>query len=127
MHSMDPKFLEIQLEESLDRLGLETLDIYYLQNPYEAQGPYNTDNAFFERLTKSFEFLEKAVQDGKIRDYGLATYSCFRVNHRETKIHLNLQKVANLAEKVGGRNHHMRYIQVPINTLMPEAFCEPWQ
>jgi hypothetical protein len=32
-----------------------------------------------------------------------------------------------LAEKVGGDKHHMRYIQIPINVLMPEAFVEPWQ
>mmetsp|Transcript_4755 Transcript_4755/g.8136 ORF Transcript_4755/g.8136 Transcript_4755/m.8136 type:complete len:162 (+) Transcript_4755:983-1468(+) len=43
------------------------------------------------------------------------------------KIHLNLQKIHRLAEKVGGSDHHLKYIQVPINVLMPEAFCEPWQ
>ena len=60
-HCLDPKFLEYQLDESLNRLNLETLDVYYLHNPYEAQGPHNTDNVFFDRLTKAFEFLEKAV------------------------------------------------------------------
>ncbi len=42
-------------------------------------------------------------------------------------MHLNLEKVVRLAEKVGGKDHHMRYIQVPINVMMPEAFVEPWQ
>lgn len=60
-HCLDPKFLGYQLDESLHRLNLETLDVYYLHNPYEAQGPYNTDNVFFDRLSKAFEFLEKAV------------------------------------------------------------------
>jgi hypothetical protein len=42
-------------------------------------------------------------------------------------MHLSLEKVIQVAEKVGGgKNHHMRYIQVPINVLMPEAFVEPW-
>jgi aryl-alcohol dehydrogenase-like predicted oxidoreductase len=50
----------------------------------------NTDNIFFDRLAKAFEFLEQKVQEGKIRDYGLATYSCFRVKPSETKMHLNL-------------------------------------
>ena len=49
-HCMHPKFLEIQLDESLDRLNLNTLDVFYLQNAYEGQGPYNTDNVFFDRL-----------------------------------------------------------------------------
>jgi aryl-alcohol dehydrogenase-like predicted oxidoreductase len=60
-HCLHPKFLEHQLKESLDRLNLETLDVYYLHNPYEAQGPYNTNNVFFDRITQAFEFLEKQV------------------------------------------------------------------
>lgn len=126
-HSINPKFLKDQLEGSLARLNLETIDVYYLQNAYEAQGPYNTDNVFFDRLTAAFEFLETQVQTGKIRNYGLATYSCFRVKPSEAKMHLSLEKVVRLAEKVGGKEHHMRYIQVPINVMMPEAFVEPWQ
>jgi hypothetical protein len=55
---MHPKYLEESIRGSLERLNLETLDVLYLQNPYEAQGPYNTDNVFFDRLTQAFEFLE---------------------------------------------------------------------
>lgn len=60
-HSLHPAFLKDQLEQSLARLNLDSLDVYYLQNAYEAQGPYNTDNVFFDRLTKAFEFLESQV------------------------------------------------------------------
>ena len=49
-HSMNPKFLKHSLEESLERLNLEQLDLFYLQNAYEGQGPYNLDNVFFDRL-----------------------------------------------------------------------------
>lgn len=127
-HCMHPKFLEVQLEESLERLNLECLDVLYLQNPYEAQGPFNTENVFFDRLAQAFEFLEGAVQKGKIRDYGIASYSCFRAKPSQNKQHLSLQKVHRLAQKVGGdQDHHFRYLQVPINVMMPEAFCEPWQ
>jgi hypothetical protein len=42
-------------------------------------------------------------------------------------MHLNIQKVHRLAEKVGGSDHHLKYVSVPINVMMPEAFCEPWQ
>ena len=57
-HCLHPKFLKDQLQGSLERLNLEGVDVYYLQNAYEAQGPYNTDNVFFDRLTAAFEFLE---------------------------------------------------------------------
>ena len=66
-HCMHPTFLKVQLEESLKRLNLECLDVLYLQNPYEAQGPYNTDNVFFDRLAEAFEFLESMVEEGKIK------------------------------------------------------------
>jgi len=35
-HCLHPKFLEYQLDETLKRLNLECLDVYYLHNPYEA-------------------------------------------------------------------------------------------
>lgn len=126
-HCLHPKFLADQLEQSLSRLNLEALDVYYLQNAYESQAPYNLDNVIFDRMTQAFEFLESMVQKGKIKSYGLATYSCFRAKPSESKVHLSLEKVVRLAEQVGGKDHHMRYIQVPINVLMPEAFVEPWQ
>ena len=34
-HCLHPKFLEKQLEDSLERLNLECLDVMYLHNPYE--------------------------------------------------------------------------------------------
>ena len=81
---------------------------------------------FFDRLEKAFETLEEFVKQGKIRNYGIASYSCFRVKSNEVKMHLSLEKVVKLAQKVGGANHHLKYIQVPINVMMPEAFVEPW-
>ena len=127
MHCLHPKFLEHQLKGTLERLNLDTLDVYYLQNPYEAQGPYNLDNVFFDRLTKAFEFMEEQVAAGRIKNYGIATYSSLRVKSSENKMHLSIEKVHQLAEKVGGANHHFKYVQVPINVMMPEAFVEYWQ
>ena len=102
---------------------MECLDVYYLHNPYEGQGPYNTDVVFYDRLAKAFEFLESAIQNGKIRDYGIASYSCFRTKPSENKMHLNLQKVHRVAEQIG---NGFNFVQLPVNIMMPEAFCEPW-
>ncbi|CAI2368819.1 unnamed protein product [Moneuplotes crassus] len=127
VHCIHPKFLENQLEQSLKNMNLETLDLYYLHNAYEMQGPHNTDNVVMDRLAAAFEFLESKVEEGKIKNYGLATWLCFRARNREEKIYLNLQKVVELAEKVCGKDNHFNYIQVPINVMIPEAFIEPWQ
>jgi len=80
-------------------------------------------------MTEAFEFLESMVEAGKIKNYGMSTYSCLRVKPAELKMHLNLQKVHRLAQKVVGedKSHHFNYVQVPINVMMPEAFVEPFQ
>ena len=124
---MHPTFLRQSVEGSLERLNLQCLDICYIHNFYEAQAPFNTDNVVFDRLAEAYETMEKLVQEGKIRHYGIATYSSLRQKPGASKMHLNVQKVARIAEKVGGDDHKMRYVQVPVNMLMPEAFIEPWQ
>lgn len=84
---------------------------------------------FFDRLKAAFEFLEEMVEAGKIKQYGLATYSSMRVKPSEQKMHLNLQKTVRLAQEIVGedKEHNFKFIQVPCNAIMPEAFVEPWQ
>jgi hypothetical protein len=57
IHCMHPNFLEEQMEISLKNLGLETLDLMYLHNAVESQGPVLTPESFQKRLTKAFEFF----------------------------------------------------------------------
>ena len=61
LHCMHPEFLNVQLETSLNNLGLDTLDLYYLHNPYEMHGPHVNQDVFFDRLADSFEFMEKQI------------------------------------------------------------------
>lgn len=44
-------------------------------------------------------------------------------------MHMSIQKIERLAQKVvgEGKKHNFRYVQVPVNMMMPEAFVEPWQ
>ncbi|KAM3131576.1 hypothetical protein pb186bvf_016360 [Paramecium bursaria] len=126
-HCMHPAFLKHQLDSSLNNLGLETLDLLYLHNAAESQLPIIGYQAFYDRIKRVFQFFEEQVQLGKIKQYGLATYVCFRASPAEIKIHLNLEKIVKLAEEVAGPNHHFRYVQMPINVGMPEAFLEDWQ
>ncbi|EAR85009.1 aldo/keto reductase family oxidoreductase (macronuclear) [Tetrahymena thermophila SB210] len=126
-HCMNPNYLSQNIDQSLDNLGVETLDLYYLQNASEVQMPLIGEDKFFEKLSLVFELFEKKIQENKIRNYGLATWLAFRSRQDEKNIHLNLQKVVKLAEKVGGKNHGLRYIQLPVNVMMPESFSEKWQ
>ena len=62
----------------------------YLHNPYEAQGPFNLDNVFYDRLEKAMELMEILVSEGKIKTYGIATYSSLRVKQTDNKMHMNI-------------------------------------
>jgi len=35
--------------------------------------------------------------------------------------------MVELAQKVGGENHNLKYVQLPVSMIMPEAFAHKWQ
>ena len=118
-HCMTPKYLSNQLELSLRNLDVECIDIYYVHNPETQLGRISREE-FDNRLLRAFEMLEQAVAAGKIRMYGAATWNAFR-NDANTKDYLALAYVVSLAEKAGGKNHHFKVIQLPLNLGMSEA------
>lgn len=88
--SIHPYFLEDQLNWSWKNLGLDTIDVYYLHNPYETYGVWVSMEDFMKKLGKAFEFLESKRAEGVIKNYGMATYICLRSKSSEDKLHLNL-------------------------------------
>jgi aryl-alcohol dehydrogenase-like predicted oxidoreductase len=128
-HCIHPAFLEDQLNRSLKNIGIETLDVAYLQNAAENQLHSLGYEKFYQRIAEAFEFYEKMVQQGKIKAYGLTTWNCFRLKPEPANDnhYLSLQKIHEIAEKVGGKQHNFKYVQVPVNILMPETFAEKWQ
>jgi aryl-alcohol dehydrogenase-like predicted oxidoreductase len=121
MQCMAPGFIENQLERSRKNLGLETIDVYYLHNP-EAQLAEVDEERFNHRLKHAFATLEKAVSSGKIQFYGIASWNAFRVPEG-SQPYMSLQKCAEIAHEVGGAHHHFRFVQLPFNLAMPEAFA----
>lgn len=121
MHCMAPGYLRDQIRISQENLGLETIDLLYLHNAAESQLPEVGRSAFQTRLTRAFEALEEARAVGEIRAYGLATWSCFRVEPDQPQEYLNLETVVQLAETVGGADHGFRFVQLPFNLAFPEA------
>ncbi len=119
-HCMSPSYLENQLSQSLQNLGLETIDIYYIHNP-ETQLDAVSRSEFLTRIRAAFDFLEQAVSDGRIQYYGTATWNGYRVSP-EARSYLSLAELAEVAEDVAGESHHFRVVQLPYNLAMPEAF-----
>lgn len=118
-HCMSPGYLKDQLSRSLENLGLETIDIYYIHNP-ETQLEAISRDEFMRRVRAAFEFLEGAAEDGLIQFYGVATWHGFRVSRR-SPAHLSLAELAGAAREVGGQKNRFRFIQLPHNLAMPEA------
>jgi hypothetical protein len=59
VHCMHPEYLKEQLDISLSNLGLESIDVMYLHNAIETQGPILPEELLNERLMKAFEFFVK--------------------------------------------------------------------
>ena len=115
-HSMNPDFLEDQLNRSRAQLGLDTLDVFYIHNP-ETQLRYVPLDVFEQRLQAAFERCEKLVHDRRIRFYGTATWDGYRLPNQ-----LDLPRIVDLARHVGGEDHHFRFIQLPFSLGMVEAY-----
>jgi aryl-alcohol dehydrogenase-like predicted oxidoreductase len=120
MHCITPRYLENQIERSRRNLGLETIDLFYLHNP-ESQLADVSPDVFRERLKHAFALLESSVEAGKLRYYGVATWNAFRVPGG-SRDYISLPDAAELAREVGGPSHHFRFVQLPFNLAMPEAF-----
>ena len=82
-HSIHPDFLRDQITNSLDRMKLETIDIYLLHNPeYFLDSPAAKEleleelrHEYYNRIKNAFEFLETEVSAGRISYYGISSNS----------------------------------------------------
>ncbi len=119
-HAMTVPYLRDQLGRSLKNLGLETVDLLYLHNPAEAEMAALGPRKFEDQLREAFAFYEGARRVGRIRFYGLATWDSLRMGRSEPG-YLSLERMVALARDVGGEEHGFRFVQFPLNPVMPEA------
>ncbi|MFC6737580.1 aldo/keto reductase, partial [Halolamina salina] len=125
-HAIAPDFLETMLDRSLDALGVETIDCYYVHNP-ETQLEARPREDVYEQLQAAFEQLEREIAAGRIGRYGVASWEAFRVPPEHDQ-HLSLSRVLDCArsaaESVGGDadDHDFEAIQLPFNVHMADAF-----
>lgn len=121
-HCMTPEYLEHQINGSLDNLGLDTVDVYYVHNP-ESQLSHKNRETVYEELTEVFSRLEELVSEGKIASYGIATWDGLRVDPQQ-KEYLQLEEIHQCAREAGGDEHHFRAVQLPFNLGMSEALTK---
>ncbi len=120
MHCMAPEFLEDQIERSRANLGVEVIDVFYLHNP-ETQLRFVERGVFEDRLRAAFALLERLCREGRIGAYGAATWDGLR-QRQDSDLRLSLPRLAELAREAGGEECRFRFVQLPFNLAMPEAF-----
>lgn len=119
-HAMTPEYLDCELEKSLKNLGVETLDVFYLHNPETQLAALKVDE-FMKKIVAAFKWAEEKVKEGKIRYYGTATWNGYRVQHGSAD-HLSLEEMNVCAREAGGAENHFKFVQLPLNLAMPEAW-----
>lgn len=113
-HSLAPDFLEENLQASLGNLAVECVDVFYLHNP-ETQ---IAASDFYDQLRAAFERCETMAARGWLRFYGVATWDGFRTGNDVISLH----RLVAIAREIAGPRHRFRFVQLPFNLAMLEAF-----
>jgi aryl-alcohol dehydrogenase-like predicted oxidoreductase len=117
---MNPNYIARCIDKSLLNMRISTVDLVYIHNAFESWHKDVSREQFMDMLSKVFEVYEAYRSNGKIRYYGMATWTCFRVPAGGEE-YLSLEEVVKVAEKVGGPQHGFRFIQLPYNLSYSEA------
>ena len=128
-HCIHPEFLRDQLNRSLERLNLATLDFYLLHNPEyylewaQQEGhPLEAARAeYYRRIKTAFEYLEEEVTQGRIRYYGISS-NTFPAAADQSDFTC-LETIWNIADSLD-LQHHFRLVQLPFNLMEPGAVLE---
>jgi aryl-alcohol dehydrogenase-like predicted oxidoreductase len=120
---LNPAYIERCIDRSLYNMKLNTIDLVYVHNPFESWHQDVTKDEFMEMLNKVFQVYERYRSTNKIRYYGMATWTCFRVPSDKSE-YLSLEEIVKLAENVPrskSGKHGFRFIQLPYNLAYSEA------
>jgi len=125
-HCIHPEFIEDQIKRSLERLKLKTIDVYLLHNPeYYLKWAKNNNidketarQKYYVRIKKAFEYLEKEVQKGRIKHYGISS-NTFPKDSDDFDF-TSLEKIIGIAEEISPDNH-FSVIEFPMNLIEKDA------
>lgn len=117
---LNPNYIARCIDKSLMNMRLKTIDLVYIHNAFESWAQDVSRSEFNHMIAEVFRTYERYRTENKIRYYGMATWSCFRVPH-DNKEYLSLQDMVNIAKEVGGKNHGFKFMQLPYNLVYSEA------
>jgi aryl-alcohol dehydrogenase-like predicted oxidoreductase len=119
-HCIHPDFLKDQITLSLERLKMETIDIYLLHNPeYFLDSPLSKDleldelrHEYYARIKRAFEYLETEVKAGRISYYGISSNSF--VKPSDDPVFTSLKSCVDSANEITEDNSFY-VIELPLN------------
>lgn len=127
VHLLSPAYIDYQIEFSRHRMGVATLDAFLIDQP-EVHIPVIGKERLNQKLLKVFTLLERVVQEGRIRCYGISTFEGLRVE-TDHPLFQSLTSMLGLAEKavraatgLDTARHHFKLVQMPFNQVMLEGF-----
>ncbi|KAI8596997.1 NADP-dependent oxidoreductase domain-containing protein [Dissophora ornata] len=125
-HSIHPSYLKSQITASLERLKLEKLDIFMLNNPERMLGDNHLPGGFsksrlYKEIAEAFVYLDEEVAEGRIGGYGI----CSNALHMPTtEDHLSLKAIVKTRQDFGWKSENFVAIQVPLNLFEREAVTD---
>jgi aryl-alcohol dehydrogenase-like predicted oxidoreductase len=125
-HCIHPEFLEDQLNRSLERLKLKTIDLYLLHNPeYYLSWAHKVDipldeaqQIYYQRISQAFKYLENEVARGRIQFYGISSNTF--PGHTDDMNFTCLETIWHIASNISSK-HHFRVVQMPLNLIEHQA------
>jgi hypothetical protein len=140
-HCLHPEFLADQLDLSLDRLGLHTLDVCLLHNPeyFLSDAKHRAETSkepldlprlreeFYRRLEGAFAYFETQVQAGRLRFYGVSSNTCTAdaLNPEATSLSHMLDAATRAAARADSGGRHFAVLQCPMNLFESGALLTP--
>ena len=125
-HCMHPSYIRDRISKSLEALGIDKIDVFYLHNP-EAQLAHVERSEFDKRLLAAFEVLEHEADAGRIGCYGMATWRALRASPGQPG-YISIAGAKALAKRAaGGKPDRFLCVQMPLSITMPEAIQRPTQ
>jgi len=119
---LSPAFLSSEIALSLERTGLDAIDIYLLHNP-ELHLPKLGPRKFYRTLTSCFEILERSANDKKLGMYGLACWSAF---DHDAPMLIDMSNVMRAARLAGGNaRDNFGAIETPLNWVYRNPVVAP--
>ncbi len=118
-YCLDPRFIADEIGDSLERLGLDHLDVCLVQNPehlWLAAAENSEDTArraLQDALEGAFRHLESEVEAGRIGCYGVAS----SLLSQPTSGFPSVDELRRFAVTAAGDDSHFRVVELPLNLV----------